>query len=246
MIIDAAEQLINDAGHTEWSIRSLSRVLECAAGALYRHFPGGAAEIASEVRGREFVKLANHLDVAENNFEYPGLACLDPSCTAAHLVRRCHAYLDFVTANPSVYQHLFGPLEPGASPTPNEAIECAMVERPAILIQSAAKSRELNRPLIGHSEASQLSLFLWVQLHGFAHLRLSGTVGQQIDGLQVRLLVNLMTLAGFTIAATPDGLEAAAKAAAKATPPLPQTQITAPSNQTCGTTGKKIPVFSTG
>ncbi len=214
-IVSAAEQLINDSGSPEWTVRSLSRILSCAPGALYRHFPGGAGEIAAEMRVRDFARLEARMDEAEADEDAGGLGCLDARSNAARLIRRCHAYLEFAESNPAVYQHLFGPPHEKAKPQPSESVERAMIERPTALIRSAAKARELNRPVIGSCEAAQLAAFLWIQLHGFAHLRLSSTVAERLDDLKVRLLVNLLALAGFTIAATPAGLEAAAKSAAK-------------------------------
>lgn len=213
LIVNAAERLISDTGSTEWSVRSLSRILECAPGALYRHFPGGASEIAAELRERDFARLEAALDDAEQDPDAPGLACLDHRCNAARLTRRCHAYLDFAAAHPAVYQHLFGPLRGGLKPRPSEIVDRAMIARPAALIRDAARARELNRPVIGEHEATQIAELLWIQVHGFADLRLSGAGGGRLKGLEVRLLVNLLALAGFAVAATPAGLEAAAKAA---------------------------------
>lgn len=212
-IVEAAEQMISATGSTEWTVRSLSRILECAPGALYRHFPGGAAEIAAEIRERDFARLAAALDAAEADPSAPGLACLKADSLAARLVRRCHAYLDFAAENAAVYQHLFGPLRGGLKPRPSARIEDAMVARPAALIRRAAQTRELNRPVIGEAEARRIAAFLWIQLHGFADLRLSGLAGDDLDALRIRLLVGLLNIAGFAVAATPAGLEAAAAAA---------------------------------
>lgn len=212
-IVSAAEQLIHETGSTEWTVRSLSRVLECAPGALYRHFPGGTAEIAAEIRARDFGRLEARLDAAEESPEAPGLACLDRRSCAARLVRRCRAYLEFARSHGAVYQHLFGaPASDGAA---TAYVGRAMIERPAALIQDAARARELNRPAIGHTEASQAATFIWVQLHGFADLRLSGIGNETLEDLEIRLLVNLLNLAGFSVAATPAGLEAAARQATR-------------------------------
>ena len=211
VIVNAAERLIHETGSTEWTVRSLSRVLECAPGALYRHFPGGTAEIATEIRGRDFARLETRLDAAEDSPDAPGLACLDHRSCAARLVRRCRAYLEFAQVNGAVYQHLFG-VEDG-----DEAIgayvDRAMIDRPAELIRKAARARELDRPVIGQCEATQAAAFIWVQLHGFADLRLSGIGNQTLEDLEIRLLVNLLSLASFSVAATPAGLEAAARQA---------------------------------
>lgn len=58
-IVDTAERLIvnAEADARDWSLRSLSRALGCAPGALYRHFPGGVDEIFDHVRLRESLRL---------------------------------------------------------------------------------------------------------------------------------------------------------------------------------------------
>jgi len=238
-IIGAAERLVDGTGATRWSIRALSRVLDCTPGALYRHFPGGAAEIAAELRCRDLVRLEDRLAAAEADVTAPGLGCLPPRSHAARLIRRCRAYLDFATDQPAVYGYLFGTdarldAEPESAPLPvNGAIDPAaddqpaerlMIETTAILIRAAARARELGRPVIGTDEAARLATLIWVQLHGFADLRLRGVATARLAALETRLLVNLLAVAEFAVAATPVGLEAAAKAAdraARATPSTP-------------------------
>ena len=216
VIVTAAEELISDTGSTEWTVRALSGVLTCVPGALYRHFPGGVGQIDSEIRARDFGRLEARLCAAENDPEAPGLACLSPHSNAARLIRRCRAYLDFAEANAPVYQHLFGPPRNGFKPPPDNHATAAMLDRPAALIRDAVRTRELTRPGVGPAEATRLAGQMWIQLHGFADLRLSSVLAGRLDDLEVRLLVNLLALAGFAIAATPAGLEAAARAAAGA------------------------------
>ena len=218
-IVSAAEELIRDTGSAEWTVRALSRILECAPGALYRHFPGGVGEIAAEIRTRDFARLEARLAAAESDIGAPGLACLPPLSNAARLVRRCRAYLDFAQASPSVYQHLLGPPRDGPDQRPDHHAYTAMIERPAELIRGAARTRELTRPSMGSAEAARLARIQWIQLHGFAALRLSGLLGTRPDDIELGLLINLLGLAGFTVAATPAGLEAAALAAAAEAPP---------------------------
>jgi len=243
-IIGAAERLVDGTGATRWSIRALSRVLDCTPGALYRHFPGGAAEIASELRGRDLARLEARLAAAEADVSAPGLGCLPPRSHAARLTRRCRAYLDFATDHPAVYGYLFGAdtrldAEVESVPRPvNDAnvrdaddrpAERLMIETTASLIRAAARARELGRPVIGHDEAARLATLIWVQLHGFADLRLRGVAAARLTALETRLLVNLLAVAEFAVATTPVGLEAAAKAAERAASAITPATPTVPS-----------------
>ncbi len=220
-IIEAAERLISDTGPAVWTVRSLSSRLNCVPGALYRYFPGGTGEIEAKVRAREFARLEARLAAAEANPDAPGLASLDPDTHAARLARRYRAYLDFAAGNRGVYRQLFGPLPDGNPPIPAEIVARAMIERPAELIRKAARARELARPRIGEDEAKRLAVLMWIQLHGFVDLRLSGLVGGLYENIDIRLLVNLLVMADFAIAATPAGLEAASAAEDRIQPRRP-------------------------
>lgn len=213
VIVEAAQKLIRDSGSTDWTVRSLCKVLECAPGALYRHFPDGVAQITTEIRGRAFARLSATLDAAEGDPQTEGLPSLMPTTCAARLARRCRAYLRFAEVHPAVYQNLYGPLRAGLAPTYAKAAAEMMLTRHAGLIQAAADARELTRPRIGHEEAMMLALMLWLQLHGFADLTVSGVTGKSLYGLEDRLIISILALAGFYVATYPAGLEAAAKAA---------------------------------
>ena len=221
-IVDTAERLIidADANAADWSLRSLSRALGCAPGALYRHFPGGVEEIFHQVRLRESARLQAWVIEAEENPDAPGFANLEPTSNAARLIRRSRAYLDFAEVHAAVYRHLFVQA-PGAPNDPYEAVVGAMIEYPATLIQAAARARELDRPMVGRTESMRLAHLIWVQLHGFADLRMSGVAEGRVHEPKVWLLISLLSLAGFAVAATPVGLEAAARAAAAEATPNP-------------------------
>jgi AcrR family transcriptional regulator len=220
-IVDTAERLIvnAEADARDCSLRSLSRALGCAPGALYRHFPGGVDEIFDQVRLRESLRLQSTIIAAEDNPSAPGLANLAPFSNAARLMRRCTAYLDFAAGQGAVYRHLFSQ-PPGASTHPYEAVTGAMIDYPASLIQTAARSRELNRPNVGRVEAMAVAQRIWFQLHGYADLRMNGVAENRDHEGEISLLISLLSMAGFAVAATPAGLEAAARAA-NAEPDLP-------------------------
>ena len=208
------ERLVVDAEENarDWSLRSLSRALGCAPCALYRHFPGGADETFDQVRLRGSLRLQSTIIAAEDDPSTPGLANLAPFSNAARLMRRCTAYLDFAAGQSAVYRHLFSQ-PPGASTHPYEAVVGAMIDYPATLIQTAARGRELNRPSVGRSEAMAVAQHIWFQLHGYADLRMNGVAENRDHEGKISLLISLLSMAGFAVAATPASLEAAARAA---------------------------------
>ena len=217
-IIDTAEKLIVEADAKDCTLRALSRALGCAPGALNQFFPGGVDEIISAVQARESDRLHGWITDADSNPDYPGLANLKRLSNAARLMRRACAYLDFAETNPAVYRHLFShPPARGASG--GEPVVIAMIEDSAAIIQAAAHMGELNRPTIGRSDAMRLAHLIWVQLHGFADLRIGGKDGGQIHQIRLSLLINLLVLSGFLVAATPAGFEAAARNAASINAP---------------------------
>ena len=227
MIIDTAEKLIVETDAKDCTLRALSRALGCAPGALNQFFPGGVDEIISAVQARESDRLHGWISDADNNPDYPGLANLKRLSNAARLMRRACAYLDFAEANPAVYRHLFShPPTRGASG--GEPVVIAMIEDSAEIIQAAARMGELNRPTIGRSDAMRLAHLIWVQLHGFADLRIGGKDGGQIHQIRLPMLVNLLVLSGFLVAATPAGFEAAARNAASISAPSETTDLHPP------------------
>ena len=222
-IIDTAERLIVDTDAKDCTLRALSRALGCTPGALNRYFPGGVDEIISAVQLRETDRLHSWINDADNNWDYPGLANLNPSSNAGRLIRRCSAYLDFAEDNPALYRYLFAH-PPVRGATTNELVVIAMIEDTAMIIQAAARMGELNRPTIGWSDAMRLAHLIWVQLHGYADLRMNGVAESRSSEGDISLLISLLSVAGFTVAATPAGLEAAARAA-MGEPDAPRRQI---------------------
>jgi hypothetical protein len=132
---------------------------------------------------------------------------------AARLTRRCAVYLKFAERRPEIYRSLFAVRETSDTAGRIQLADEALLRRPAEIIQRAAESRELNRPSIGRFDAERTALMIWFRLHGFADLRLSGLVDDRLTELQDRLLIDILAIGGFKVAAYPAGLEAAAQAA---------------------------------
>ena len=212
-IVTTAEQLIRTSGSTEWTVRALCKELECAPGAIYRYFPGGVDAIGAEIRSRHLVELARTLDTAEAAATAQGLASLAPASVAARLARRCRAYLAFARCQGEIYRSLFAFHGSAGDSHARALAEESMVRQPSELLRRAAAERELARPSIGRFDSEQLALMAWSRLHGHADLALSGLVDSRCEGLDDRLLIDILGLAGFKVAAFPAGLEAAARAA---------------------------------
>ncbi len=212
-IVTTAEQLIRASGSTEWTVRALCKELECAPGAIYRYFPGGVDAIGAEIRSRHLVELAQILGAAEQDLTADGLASLVPASFAARLSRRTRAYLAFARGQGEVYRSLFAFCAEGRDSHAQALADDCMVLRPAELIRHAAADRELARPGVGRFDSEQMSLMIWGRLHGHVDLALSGLVDARCDELDDRLLIDILGVAGFKVAAFPAGLEAAARAA---------------------------------
>lgn len=212
-IVTTAEELIRASGSTEWTVRALCKELECAPGAIYRYFPGGVDAIGAEIRGRHLVELAQLMDEAQADCAAEGLASLPPASIAACLSRRARAYLRFARSQGEIYRSLYA-FRPGGGDSHARAMaEDCMVQQPADLLRRAALERELSRPSIGRFDAEQLAVMIWGRLHGHADLALSGLVEGRCEELDDRLLIGILGIAGFKVAAFPAGLEAAARAA---------------------------------
>lgn len=212
-IVSAAEQALREGSAREWSVRKLARTLDCSPSALYRHFPGGFEELQAIVRARILSRLVAQLDAAEEDVNAHGFACLDATTYASKLVRSWRAFLAFADANKAEYLQLFGLVRARDPQDANDTVQLAMIERYASLIQAAAMARELERPRIGAEEATRIGALLWVQLQGFANMRLNGIEVAYNRDLEIRLLINGLVIACFAVASTPVGLEAAATAA---------------------------------
>lgn len=212
-IVTTAEELIRASGSTEWTVRALCKELECAPGAIYRYFPGGVDAIGAEIRNRHLVELTQWMNEAEADLACEGLASLAPASLAARLSRRARCYLAFARNQGEVYRSLFAFCAEGRDSHARALAQEGMVLHHAALIRQAAVERELARPSIGRFDSEQLALMIWARLHGHADLILSGLADGRCDELDDRLLIDILGVVGFKVAAYPAGLEAAARAA---------------------------------
>ena len=160
-----------------------------------------------------------------------GIACLDAKTYASRLVRSWRAFLAFADANKAEYLQLFGLVRASDPLQTNDSVQLAMIERYASLIQEAANARELERPGIGSGEANRIGALLWVQMQGFANMRLNGIDVAYHRNLEIHILINGLIIACFAVASTPIGLEAAATAAMNGSRFKPMTLATESSGQ---------------
>ncbi len=218
-IVDAAQKLIDETGSMEWSVRAICRTLDCAPGALYRHFPDGVSAIAENLRRRHVARLEECLGAAEEDEQTEGLASLIASSWAARFTRSTRAYLRFAADNQGIYRHLFGhncaahAVHETKDAAAGESLPVSMQNRYTTIIRKAARARELIRPVVSEDEAQTMATLMWLQLHGFADLKITGMLNGEADSLEDGLIVSMLQQVGFNVAANPVGLEAAAKLA---------------------------------
>lgn len=219
------------------ALRPMCRILGCAPSAIYRHFPGGAREIDMVLAEQAFATLMDRLEEAANDPDAPGLASLPRTSIAARLARSARAYIAFARAHPKVYRRLFGPKPScpdsetsGALPLHDLTDGGALAhhrltdDHIAGLNMEAARNRELAYPVLGEGEARRLAVLQWTALHGFTDLDISGHI-DDIDGrMELRVIVSVLGIAGFTAAANPAALESAAYHAENP-PPALQTDL---------------------
>ena len=215
-IVTTAETLIRISGSTEWTVRALCKELECAPGAIYRYFPGGVEAIGAEIRSRHLVELTQAMADAEEDTTAEGLASLSPTSIAARLTRRARCYLAFARSQGEVYRSLYAFSADGRDNHARALAQECLVARHAELIRQAALERELSRPSIGRFDSEQFAMLIWGRLHGHADLALSGLTEGACDTLDDRLVIDILGIVGFKVAAFPAGLEAAARTARQA------------------------------
>ena len=177
LIITAARELAESEGWEAVTTRRLADRVEYSQPVLYSHFHGKDA-IVSAVALAGFGELADHLRrarLAATEPEEGPHAATEP---AAALRAVCHAYLEFATERPALYQAMFilpTDLKFGSAETPpplragfDEFVSCFPPEN--------------NRRGL-HAEV------LWSALHGMAVLAESGRIPPEAQQERVDFLI---------------------------------------------------------
>jgi AcrR family transcriptional regulator len=169
-ILDAALEIIREAGPAALSMRALGERSDYSAAGLYEYF-GGKDEIIAAVCMEGFERLTAHMRRA------------DPALPAAeHLVEIGAAYIRFALENPETFLLMFTvtpPRPPGAI-SPAEILQGDSSFH--ILLRAIRRGIEEGvfraRPGFGLME---MAYGAWATVHGIAMLRLTSLRGYPMD-----------------------------------------------------------------
>lgn len=171
LIIVAARELAEAEGWEAVTTRRLAERVEYSQPVLYSHFNGKDA-IVRAVAIDGFVELAAHLRRARE--ASPGLT------QALHAV--CHAYLEFATERPALYQAMF------VMPTD---VKFAHAETPPPLRAAFDEFVGCFRP--DNPRRELLAEVIWSALHGIVVLADSGRIPPNGQEERVELLVTQLS-----------------------------------------------------
>ncbi|MFI6293246.1 TetR/AcrR family transcriptional regulator [Nonomuraea sp. NPDC050790] len=167
LIITAARELAEAEGWDAVTTRRLAERVEYSQPVLYSHFRGKDA-IVRAVAIDGFDELATHLRHARQSAAEPR--------QALHAV--CHAYLDFATNRPALYQAMFVmPID----------VKFAHAETPPPLRAGFAEFVNCFPP--DNTRRELFAEVVWSALHGMAVLSDTGRIPPDIQDQRLNLLV---------------------------------------------------------
>ena len=154
LIVQTTRDLAEAEGWAAVTTRRLAELIEFSQPVLYTHFAGKDAIIAV-VADRGFAQLAE--DLAQARAEWPD----DPIRAVVG------AYVGFATANPAVYDGMFG-----------RGPQFAPLDAPPALADAFAELRATVTPYAGNLDPDVLAETLWAALHGLVTLTRDGRMSE--------------------------------------------------------------------
>ncbi len=175
LIIDASTDLIREAGMEGLSARAIARRIDYSPGTIYNSFEN-LDDLVLTIEGRLLDNLSEQL------------SRLPETDDPLQLVRDIAArYLDFVSANPRLWNLLFEHHLPNALPVPDWYR--AKLEAPIKMIEDAL------RPVAGglsSEEISRAARVLWAAMHGIASLSTAHKLSVATEGQARPMLDDLV------------------------------------------------------
>ena len=167
-ILDAAATLLEDRGPESVTLRAVGEAAGVSRSAPYRHYADKAA-LMRALAGRTLRQIAER--IRHGAERHRG--------ARQRLRAGCWAYIDYAVECPHHYQLVFGDA-PIAEPDPGleEAADDAMAAVGELVAQ--AQGAGLLRP----GPTREIATVIWVLLHGFAALQITGHLHEPrtIDG----------------------------------------------------------------
>jgi AcrR family transcriptional regulator len=169
-ILDAALEIIREAGPAALSMRALGERSDYSAAGLYEYF-GGKDEIIAAVCQQGHERLTAHMRRA------------DPSLpTAEYLVEIGVAYIRFALENPDYFLLMFTVAPPG--PAGGASPERLLEEDSSFHILLRAIRRGIEEGIFRARpgfELMEMAYAAWATVHGIAMLRVTSLRGYPLD-----------------------------------------------------------------
>jgi AcrR family transcriptional regulator len=163
-LVDAAEQLVRDAGSDVFSLREAARVVGVTPNASYRHFADKSA-LLTEVARRGFLALAQRMT---QSLECSGAKSVSKRRARERFVRIGEAYVEFARAEPELFRVMFG--KHGACcMEPSEQREHSPYD-----ILTRVLNEMLRVGACSEEAREGAELRAWSVVHGFACLTIDG------------------------------------------------------------------------
>ena len=159
VVIETAQDMLREEKGWQFTLRELARRAGVSHAAPYKHFPDKSALLA-ELATLGFDQLRREVD---------GTSVRQARTSRAEFVAAAKAYIQFGTANPSLYRMMFSAdVDKKAFRTLDEAATSAFAVLTTILERGQSSGALKKQPVRGQAAAT------WALLHGFTLLAIDG------------------------------------------------------------------------
>jgi AcrR family transcriptional regulator len=167
VVIETAQDMLREEKGWQFTLREVARRAGVSHAAPYKHFPDKSALLA-ELAALGFNQLREQLAAVLGR---PGRSA------RAEFIAAAKAYIQFGTANPSLYRLMFSAdVDKNASASLDEAGAGAFAELLGILQRGQGSGAFKKQPMHGQAAAT------WSLLHGFTMLAIDGQLQPQKVG----------------------------------------------------------------
>jgi AcrR family transcriptional regulator len=164
-LVEAAEQLVRDAGAEVFSLREAARSVGVTPNASYRHFEDKGA-LLTEVARRGFLAMAKRMTHALESLKTSTLKSKQRASDS--FIRIGEAYVEFALAEPELFRVMFG----------RYGVRCMapheQLERSPYQMLAQALDEMLHVGACSKESRVGAELRAWTVVHGFACLAIDG------------------------------------------------------------------------
>ncbi len=185
-LVSEGLKLLEQEGHSDFTLRDLARRVGVSAAALYAHFADKSALLAA-IATAGFAQLSAAIEAATRN---------DSDLTEQFL-HMGSAYVRFGTDNPALYKLMFASEELPAKRAQYPELQAAAESAFGLLTDMLGRMQRRGLLRAGDSEADALTV--WAHVHGLASLIITGRIECASDPAPTPaeiVKLSLMTLLG--------------------------------------------------